>query len=409
MAISFIAAASADSNLLASASAPVSTPVGTVNGDLMLACIATANESLTITAPAGWTQVPVAVNETTCEMRWYVHTAASEPGSRSWTFSGSTGWVAGIVTFRGASPGGVHGSSQANPGGGGMNHPTNPVTTLSVGAWLATSFSAQNVLPLGWTPPPGMTERWDRSAGLLGPQNVVSSVDSEGPVAVGTYTRTATATPALNSINSLLAVEPDQTVTGIPLDRKVVVIPAVMGPVGILGIPLDLKAPIIPAIVGPVGILAAPVDFFQTIVEAAIIPGEVFLEPDPLDFFQTIVEAVITPGEVVLGGLALLLVDSIVEPEITPGEVTLLADPLDLVDSEPDDAMMVLGQLLSSIVPLDTQFVVNPDVLMGLRIGPGPFVLRFFADSNTLITALTFAQPTIYMTGRAYGGVCCPA
>lgn len=71
-------------------------PSGTVNGDVMIA-IAMCGGVVTITPPAGWTQLDVNFAQGPSSGSWY-RIASSEPASYSWTYAGTPNCIVGIYT-----------------------------------------------------------------------------------------------------------------------------------------------------------------------------------------------------------------------------------------------------------------------------------------------------------------------
>lgn len=86
----------------AGGSSPVSTtvPSGTVSGDIMVAVVFCSG-AVTITPPAGWTQLDVAFSAGPSIGTWYRVAGGSEPGSYSWTYSGTPTAIAVIYTAQG--------------------------------------------------------------------------------------------------------------------------------------------------------------------------------------------------------------------------------------------------------------------------------------------------------------------
>lgn len=80
----------ASSNTGTGASAVVTKPSGTVNGDLLVAYAVGTNARTNITAPAGWTNsYSLTVVAGSVEGAIYTKTAASEGASWTWTWAGS--------------------------------------------------------------------------------------------------------------------------------------------------------------------------------------------------------------------------------------------------------------------------------------------------------------------------------
>ncbi len=105
-AISFVSATTANPNANAS-TITVNVPASIQAGDLLVATLVTADNSLTFTQPAGWALVSGATNpaSTTAiggmtQMVAYKFATAAEPASYTWTISSSTKSTAAIVAYR---------------------------------------------------------------------------------------------------------------------------------------------------------------------------------------------------------------------------------------------------------------------------------------------------------------------
>lgn len=216
MAISFIGVSSVANGLVGGNAVALTTPGGTANGDMMLAHVCIGATGRAITAPAGWAQLVVAVNESDHTQRTYWKIASAEPGSRSWTVSGAATAFTGMLTVhRGTSV--VHGASNVDALAL-LIHPGPGLTVNSTGAWLQASSSGMSLLALGWGAPAGMTERADVIGGLLVLLNVNSAVFDQGPVTAGMHNRSSVSLDLVAAINFLIALEPDQDIifTGSP-------------------------------------------------------------------------------------------------------------------------------------------------------------------------------------------------
>jgi hypothetical protein len=115
----------------------VAVPAGTQNGDVMLAFVYKAADSVhTVTAPAGWTAVSSGAVDTTNIYGnvWY-RVASSEPSNYTWTISSTGIWGAAISTFRGVSTG-----APINANSGASYTTQDPATAPTVTTTAATNI-----------------------------------------------------------------------------------------------------------------------------------------------------------------------------------------------------------------------------------------------------------------------------
>jgi hypothetical protein len=154
--------------------------------DVMIAAIGVRPSTATITAPAEWTLVRRINNASAVANALAVYrkvAGAVEPGSYSWTLSGSTNAVAGIQSFSGvdtASPIDVeNGQTTASA----LTHPTPSVDTTVANTVLVTAHTFSSSAT--WTSPAGMTEGFDKAT--WPPPN------SAGQAIVGSWVRQAAA------------------------------------------------------------------------------------------------------------------------------------------------------------------------------------------------------------------------
>ena len=179
--IALIGAASAgsDSGVL---SLTISTPAGTVAGDLMIATIVVRPSSATITAPAsGWTLVRRIDNGASIANSLAVYrrvASAGEPGSHTWTFSSSTGSAGGIASFSGVDTSNPIDVENGQTTASGLTHSTPSVMTNTANTMIVSSHAFASSAT--WTPPTGMAEAVDvasvvvpNAAGISVEQNYV--------------------------------------------------------------------------------------------------------------------------------------------------------------------------------------------------------------------------------------------
>ena len=204
--ISFVGSSNVANGLAQGTSAIVPRPVGVLDGDRLLAFISIGHTGA-ITAPAGWSEVPLGVNTVgaTLQNRIYTKVASSEPASWTWTFT-SAAYVGIAHATRGV--GGIFAAQQSDDGLALLGH-TTPILPAPVNAWLVSSWTGRSLLALGWAPPAGDAERQDVIGGLLVLLNVNHAVDdTAGPVAAGNYSKTATTLLAVRALDALVVLAP---------------------------------------------------------------------------------------------------------------------------------------------------------------------------------------------------------
>lgn len=216
-AIGWRAAASANSGTGTPNFITINKPAGVVSGDFMLAAVS-ASPNVTITGvPAGWTLVRFTPGLPITGI-YRKLAGSSEPASYTWNFSANVRVAGGIVAFTGVDPvtpiqvenGAVDSSNTI--------HTTPVIATTGSATWLVSLFGDRVSGTTGsmWTSPPNVPdERVDVRASGGGCTSV--AIYTQGPVAAGNYSRTATATvsaPATMEIIALNAAAPEINVTG---------------------------------------------------------------------------------------------------------------------------------------------------------------------------------------------------
>lgn len=131
-------------------------PTGTVDGDLMLACIAIPATGRTISPPGGWTQ-KYHINTNTPTFAIFSKIASSEGSSYTFTVSGAAqaGGVT-IITYSGASAVDVVGTRARNASAASIDAPG--ITPTQPGVLVGFAYHS-NGLSVSFTPPSGMTDR----------------------------------------------------------------------------------------------------------------------------------------------------------------------------------------------------------------------------------------------------------
>ncbi len=190
----------------------ITKPAGVVEGDFMLAQILVEKGGVTFTAPADWTLLREddSSSDALAQALFYRVAGASEPADYTFSFdqaakvAGAIGLFTDVDT---ANPVDAH-SGQASSGG----DPTAPsITTTVAGTQLVALFGMSGVST--FTPPVGMTERWDFNPGdnpsISGAEETFAGIGATG-------SRTATGTSANKSISQLIALAP-APLEGVPM------------------------------------------------------------------------------------------------------------------------------------------------------------------------------------------------
>lgn len=182
--------------------------------DVMIAAISVRGGSNTnITPPAGWTLVDTRNNGTTIQMAIYYKVATGgEPASYVWNFDSSQQAAGGIQAFRNvdiAAPIDVENGRTATTGGGGSLATPSIITTIP-NTRLVASFAVATGTT--FTPPAGMTERYDTAStgGVVGTRTTSEGAESLQAAAGSTGARTANAAAGsgILGVAHLLALRP---------------------------------------------------------------------------------------------------------------------------------------------------------------------------------------------------------
>lgn len=194
----------------------VTTPAGVVADDVLIASI-TIRPDEPITAPAGWTLVRSDVGG--ARQAIYVRTAVSgEPANHTWTFGNSVASaVGGIIAFAGIDP-----VDPIDVSGGQSNASSTSVTAPSVtttvnDATLVAFFATAN--DATFTPPSGMTERFDRIADTT-LDEAASAADVTVVAAGATGTKVAVASKSAANVGALVALRPATAVANLGMQAQ---------------------------------------------------------------------------------------------------------------------------------------------------------------------------------------------
>jgi hypothetical protein len=191
---------SASSNSVAGATSIVlSIPAGVVDGDVMIASVGYGliSSPFTMTPPGAWTPVRYTTLGATnvYGMGVYVRVASNEPASYTWTFSDPVNAAGGIGAYTN-----VDTATPIDAENGGNS--VRAATTTEPGAMLVASFHSLSAT--AFTPPAGMTERYDRFAGS---SNTVDIAQADVIQAVAGTTGLKTPTPTAN-VFEIVALRP---------------------------------------------------------------------------------------------------------------------------------------------------------------------------------------------------------
>ncbi|MCA1628230.1 MAG: fibronectin type III domain-containing protein, partial [Acidobacteria bacterium] len=193
-----------------SSSITMAKPTAVVSGDVMVAAIwikGGSTEIGTITPPPGWTLVR---NENYYNLdalvTYYKVATSSEPAGYTWSFSTSPGLLGGIVAYSGVNqttP--IDASAGDQSFYGSTSVPAPSVTTTVANTHMISFFAYYD--PGSFTPPAGMTERFDISNSVSFMS--FSADDESRPSAGPTGTRTAVASGEANHwITQTIALKP---------------------------------------------------------------------------------------------------------------------------------------------------------------------------------------------------------
>lgn len=138
-------------------------PSGTQNGDVLIAQVGcTGGTGATITPPSGWTLIRSDDSTTVIKMSLYYRIASSEPASYNWTVDTTRSIIGNMTGYSGcevtASPIDANGG-QSNASSTSITAPS--ITTTVADPSHAGFFATGTVAFMTFTPPSGMTERYD--------------------------------------------------------------------------------------------------------------------------------------------------------------------------------------------------------------------------------------------------------
>lgn len=193
----------------------VNTPAGVVDGDYMALLVAQNNTTTTLSALSGWSDVPGPawpVSDSNSRMWARYRIASSEPASYTLSWgAGTPKSIAAIIAYSGVdttTPHDANAVATNETNATGTTHSTPSLTTVTDQAWLLSFFADRGGTGNTWTPPSGDTERVDAS--VTGTSQCSCEInDTNGGVAVGSYSKTATpATWLADATMALIALRP---------------------------------------------------------------------------------------------------------------------------------------------------------------------------------------------------------
>lgn len=194
MALAFRAASSIATGSSAS-SLTVNVPAGVQNNDILLAQVMLGS-SQAVTTPAGWTLLagPLA-DYTTSSVNAYVfwRVASSEPASYTFSFSGSANSVGCMLAYSGGDPSDpIDDIQTAVDSSLSTSHNASAVTTSRGGNLIVVLWGGFESNDFTWTPPSGMTERYDGGRKSASSYYVISADDMVKATAGSTGALTGT-------------------------------------------------------------------------------------------------------------------------------------------------------------------------------------------------------------------------
>jgi len=168
----------------AGTSVTLTTPAGTVAGDVLVASF-TADNSPTATAPAGWTALTTLRPSGASIFAYYHVVTAADAGTGSWTWTldSPQKWSGGVSRYLNVNTSQPLDSSVTTSTSSGAVSSLNvqAITTATAGAMLVGGMGADSGKVTA-TPPSGWTEPWENALGQLAESGYLSTtkVGSQG-------------------------------------------------------------------------------------------------------------------------------------------------------------------------------------------------------------------------------------
>jgi arylsulfatase A-like enzyme/PKD repeat protein len=178
---------------------PVTVPAAVRAGDALLLVVSANRTDATLTVPAGWTRLQQVTDGTLQSVLWWRVATATDPGSAvTVTASVTTKTDVQLLAYSGAAASPVAAYATGTEPATTAAHKTPTVSVAAPGSWVVQYWADKTGTATGWTAPATATRRL-QSVGAGGGHVTSLSVDSGGPVPVGTAGgRTATSSVAGN-------------------------------------------------------------------------------------------------------------------------------------------------------------------------------------------------------------------
>lgn len=181
----------------------ITKPAGVVDNDVMIAAIGyDGGSSVTLTPPAGWSLVRRIDNGTAIGLAVYRKVALGEGASYTWTIDLTMDMFGGIQAYAGVDTTAPIDAEAGQPTPISTFHSTPSITTTVANTMLVASFAAKGAGT--WTPPAGMTERYDVASNNF----AAEGADQVQAAAGATGVKTATSTRNGIGATDLLALKP---------------------------------------------------------------------------------------------------------------------------------------------------------------------------------------------------------
>jgi arylsulfatase A-like enzyme len=182
--------------------ATVTVPAGVRAGDALLLLVSANRTDSKLGVPAGWTRLQTATDGTIQSAVWWRLAGAADAGSAlTVTATLTTKTDVQLLAYSGAAASPIAAFAVATEPGTGASHRTPTVSVGASGGWLVSYWADKTGTATGWTGPAGTTRRL-QSVGSGGGHITSLSVDSGGPVSVGT----AGGLSATSSVSSNMTV-----------------------------------------------------------------------------------------------------------------------------------------------------------------------------------------------------------
>ena len=210
-AISFVSYSSANSNDVTVTEVTVNPPSSVVAGNLLLANISVNGGSqANVSAPSGWTQILRTDNDSSVSIiSYYKVASASEPSNYTWTIDHQTTAKGEISQYSGVDASNPIDNSSDNIGFGTVAT-TSPVTTSGANEQVVALFAVDVGKSANagayFTPPAGMSERYDLSNVPFGPSNASDDVIQVTAGSSGSKSSTISGNKARNWVAQQIAL-----------------------------------------------------------------------------------------------------------------------------------------------------------------------------------------------------------